>query len=548
MELAGFYFASSQMFLVPVEHQHDGGITDEFTEELLRREVVDEHWIALLSRALVLYRERVADLFARARDSWFPPRRQNLCIITAPAATRPYCQPFDHASWPLYLSDFDPRTSSLEHAVFQIVHTERLGITRHLGRTFVAGLSWFLVRTPAELTDFAEGCARSTRPDTAAFRVLADALPWIGELRHDSLAPPAADAGELMSFERLLVPEALGARLLELCQRFDAETQHAIERYRAEQRRPLGLIPPQPRAWLQEHRPHVVLVDGDGRTLWEPAQPHASEEIDAALQDAPDGAVASLLADLEVVGVHSTRVLAALRDRDALPRSATEVEAEGGVWLDARRRAIVVSLAQPGLDVLHEAAPPFHRFLLTARTVHEWGHLAADAGIVRLDPVRRAEHEAACDDLAIVFAAIAAACPAAARAVAEREHGCDGADALGRALAHTATSRMGDWHANVFARRFLPLEAMEAYVRANVRTLAQERTTGLLTRLARHTYEVQYLALSRMRDRYDYFFASTWFDASFVDTHVATRTQAIAAFDAMARVCACHTLDERVLA
>lgn len=548
MELAGFYFASSEMFVVPVEHQHDGGITDEFAEELLRREVVDEHWIALLTHALLLYRERVADLFARARDSWFPSRRQNLCIITKPEATRPYCQPFDRASWPLYLCDFDPRTSSLEHATFQIVHAERLGITRHLGRTFVSGLSWFLVRTPAELTDFAEGCARSTRPDAAAFRALADALPWIGELRHDSLAPPAADAGELMSFERLLVPEALGPALLELCQRFEAETQRAVERYCIEQGRPLGLVPPQPRAWLQEHRPHVVLVDGDGRTLWEPTQAHASDEIDAALQAASDGAVASLLADLEAVGTHSTRVLAALRDPDSLPRTASEVEAEDGVWLDAARRAIVVSLAQPGLDLLHEAAPPFHRLLLVARTIHEWGHLAADAGIVRLDPVRRTEHDTACDELAIVFAAIAAACPPAARARAEREHGCDGAEALGRALVHTATSRMGDWHANVFARRFLPLEAMEAYVRANVRTLAHERTTDLLTRLARHTYEVQYLGLSRMHGGYDYFFASTWFDASFVDTGVATRAQAIAAFDAMALICACHTIDERALA
>jgi hypothetical protein len=546
MELAGFYFAHPQMFVVPVEHQTDDGLTEEFAAELLRRGLVDGEWIALLSRALVTYRARAADLFARARDSWFPPRRQNVCMITEPDTTRPYYQPFDRACWPLYLSDFDPRTSSPEHATFQIAHAERLGLTRHIGRALLSGLSWFLVRTREELEDFADGCARSTRPDAEAFRALADALPWIGELRHDPLAPARPDERDLLALEKLLVPEPLAPRLLALGQRFEAETQRVVEAHRAAQALPNALVPPQLRVWLEDVRPHLVLVDAAGQTLWDPER-GAGGALDDALRDATDRALESLRADLDAVGEHSTRVLAALRDPDALPRTASEVEADGGVWLDAKRRAITFSLAQPGLDVLHEAAPPFHRLLLVARTVHEWGHLAADAGIVRLDPSRVAEHDAASDELAAIFTAIASEAPAAARTSAEREHGVEGHDALGRALLRTATSRMGDWHANVFARRFLPLEAMEAYVRANVRTLAHERTTSLLTRLARHTYEVQYLSLSRMRDANDYFFASTWFDASFVDTKVVTRAQAIAAFAAMARICACHTLDEAAL-
>jgi len=548
MELAGFCFAHPEMFVVPVEHQTDDGIDDTFAAELVRRGLVDDDWIALLSRALVVYREHVADLFARARDGWFPPRRQNLCIVSEPDATRPYYQPFDRASWTLYRSDFDPRTSSVEHAAFQIAHAERLGITRHVARTITTGLAWLLVRTQDELDDFAEGCARSIRPDAAAFRAVADALPWIRRIHHVTLAPPGADAGPLIAVEgtQLLVPEDVGADLLALVERFAAAAPQLVQRHRAWQARPLAEAP-RPADWLAEHRPRVRFVDADGRTLWDHERPDATEAIATGLRGANDRALASLLADLDAIGSHSARVLAGLRDPDALPTTASEVEADGGIWIDAARRTVVYSLAQPGLEVLHETAPPYHRLLAVARTLHEWGHLASDAGIVRLDPTRTDAHHDACDELAAIFAEIAAQCPAAAREAAEREHACRGADALGASLARTARSRMGDWQANLFARRFGPPTAMEAYVRANVRSLVHERSTGLLTRLARHGYEIQYLRLAGTRDAAKYFFESTWFDTSFVDTRVVSRALALRAFTAMTRVCECHAVDEDAL-
>lgn len=549
MELAEFYFAHPEMFMVPVEHQTDTGISETFAAELVRRELVDPAWISMLSRALVCYRERVEQLFARARDTWFPSRRQNLCVVIDRDATRPYYQAFDRASWTVYASDFDARTSSLEHAVFQLAHVERLGITRSIARTVMPELSWFLLCTPEELDDFAQGCARSVRPDADAFRLIAAALPWIVQLHHPRLAPPPATPPEpLLAIEtaQLLVPERLGAPLLELVQGFEAIAQGVLAGHRARQD-PKSVAPPPPRAWLTLQCPRVRVVDVQGDVLWDHARPTVTDPIDAALGAATEPALKSLYADLESIGAHSTRVLAALRDPDVLPRTASEVEFDGGVWLDAGARTVVYSLAQPGLDVLCEAAPPYHRLLLVARTIHEWGHLAADAGIVGVAPDRAGLRDDALERLAAVFTTIVDEAPDAPREAALREHGCSDAAALGRALAGTATGRMGDYTANLFAGRFLPRAAMEAYIRCNVRTLAHERATSLLTRLARHSYEVQYLRFSLMEDWRGYFFGSTWFDRNFVDTGLVTRARVEEAFATVASICSCYAIDESAL-
>jgi hypothetical protein len=80
-----------------------------------------------------------------------------------------------------------------------------------------------------------------------------------------------------------------------------------------------------------------------------------------------------------------------------------------------------------------------------------------------------------------------------------------------------------------------------------VRTLAHERATSLLTRLARHSYEVQYLRFSLMEDWRGYFFGSTWFDRNFVDTGLVTRARVEEAFATVASICSCYAIDESAL-
>ena len=48
------------------------------------------------------------------------------------------------------------------------------------------------------------------------------------------------------------------------------------------------------------------------------------------------------------------------------------------------RRLLAYNLDEPGIDRLHGPALPYARAMLGARTVHEWAHLAVDAGWVPL--------------------------------------------------------------------------------------------------------------------------------------------------------------------
>jgi hypothetical protein len=99
MQLRTFYFAHPQMYLIPVEHQCDDGISPQFAELLRQERGLGDDFIGLLNSALLTYRARVDVLFRHGRGGWFPPRLQNLCIVTETAASRPFYQPFAGASW-----------------------------------------------------------------------------------------------------------------------------------------------------------------------------------------------------------------------------------------------------------------------------------------------------------------------------------------------------------------------------------------------------------------------------------------------------------------
>jgi hypothetical protein len=193
MELRRFYFAHREMFVVPIEHLSEHGVSEAMARAIHDERGFSEGWIALLGRAQALYWQRAKELYARAPESWFPPRLQNLCIVTDPAGTRPYFQPFHKSSWVLYASDFDPELSNLEHATYQLLHAERLATTRDMAMAVICGMSYWLERTDDEIAAFEAACRRSPRPDAAVFVRLCDAMPWVRTLWHDPLRRPPLD-------------------------------------------------------------------------------------------------------------------------------------------------------------------------------------------------------------------------------------------------------------------------------------------------------------------------------------------------------------------
>lgn len=553
MELRRFYFAHRELFVVPIEHLSEHGMSDAMARAVREERGFSAAWIELLNRAYALYWTRATELHARAPESWFPARLQNLCIVTDPAGTRPYFQPFHGSSWVLYASDFDPETSNLEHATYQLLHAERLGTSRDMAMAVICGMSYWLLRTPEELADFDAACRRSPRPDAAVLVRLCEAMPWVRTLWHDPLRrPPLELAASLRRVKEagLLFPAEVQAELQALVPALREDAAAVMERYLAAAgvapatdpavalaESPVAFVS----AWLRRERPPLLVTDAHDAVLWDPAAPDEVAKLEAAIEGIGGRVAQSLREDLAVVGERSRSLLGSLRHPERLPRSTEEVDQEGGVYVHDRRPLMVYSLRQPGLDPRREPAPPYHRLLVGARTIHEWGHLCEAAGWVGLPAGRKPEHEAALHDVAAAIDALLAGAPqpfVQASLEEARAAGC----APGKLVCDLVLVRMSDFLSNLLARRYLPMEELEAYVRANVHTHIGEESRPLHL-LARHAYEYQYLSLGRVEDPERYFLRSTWFSDYFVDTGLVPLPRLRALLQAVGRVCACYEVD-----
>lgn len=551
MELRAFYFGHPQLFVVPIEHQTRTGVSNEFKAVAAEERGISEGFFDLLGAAVAQQFERQAPLYAKARRQWFPPRLTNLCIVTDPEGARPYYQPFTGNSVLLYASDFDPEVSNLEFATYQLIHAERLGIVRSIPKALVGNLGYFLMRTDAERSGFAEAARRCTRPDAAGFAALGEALSWIGEVLHQDLKPPLLRSDGLTELPGtgLLLTDAQAGALGGLIQTFEAAARGVVDRYYASQAETLGGPSAGERitTFVTEQRPRLLLADANDRIIWDPDQPERTDAIAEATKTICERAAVAICNDLEMVSTRTTELLERLRDPSALPSHGEEVQQQGGVYLHEERGLMVYSLHQPGVNTQRESTPPFHAWLLGARMAHEWGHLAAETDLVGIPPERRAAHESAKAELIALFDTVAARAPEKVRAQAE-EHfaGRPRGTSLGEAMLDMQLRRIGDFQSNVFAHAVLPVEEMEAYVRVNLRPLGGE-PGSFLSKLARYAYEFQYLGFSRMADPRHYFFASTWFVDNYIDTGVITRDEAERMLDLMGDVCSAYVLSPDAL-
>jgi hypothetical protein len=550
MQLADFYFVHEEMFVLPIEHLSPQGMSGEYAGWLNERRALPSGWVERFNAAFACAWERASLLEQRAPRHWPPPRLQHCCIITAATRVRPYFQPFNNSAWLLYVSDFDPTHSSLEMSAYLFLHMERMGLLRDVTQTLLSNLAYWLILSDAEIADFVAGCAVSNRPDAAGFRALAAALPWIRRLHDDALKPPliaTLEPTDGVPHTGLQLPRSSRPRLDGLLRQWSAAAQASLDAFYAAHARRGRDRAGELCSWLRDERPRVVVSGNAGQVLWDPELPGEIASLRRSVGGLGETVAASLRADIELIDRHSRRFCQSLAELQSLPEPHAETTQGGLSYMHLTRKCIAYNLHEPGMERLRVPAPPYERLMLGARTIHEWGHLAADAGWIRVPAQNKDEHDSLVAALAEQFERLVRdAPPAVRRLTAEetervaRRHG-----SIGGGLAAIPLSRMPDYQANLLARHYLSDAELETYVRNNVYWLsAAGRPAALFQRLARYSYEFQYLRLSRITDPRRYFLSSTWFVSEYCATQVLREEDFAALLELVGRLCDLQQIDE----
>jgi hypothetical protein len=293
--------------------------------------------------------------------------------------------------------------------------------------------------------------------------------------------------------------------------------------------------------WLTAAAPPLLVTVERGRILWDPEHPERVGALRTALKRGDAGAVRSIADDLRSIDRHTRAFLAAVAEPAALAMPAPETEQGGYSYLHRERRLVAYDLDERGMERYCGPALPYARAMLGARTIHEWAHLAVDAGWV---PCGAGDDELAARQsrLAALLDRVIATLPASMRTLTVQDVAAAGG---GTGLARLFLARISDYQANVLARRFLDPVEMETYIRHNIRTLRFAYPPPQLFRmLIRYLFELQYLGFSGVRDARAFLVRSTWFDADFFATGVLDEERFAALADAAAALCACYAVDE----
>jgi hypothetical protein len=532
--------------LVPAEMFEAGGVRSDFVEALAGDGRVPLHQLHRLGAGFVLYQQRCRDLFARAPNAWFPPRKVNVFIAVAPRSVVPYLDALAGSSVLLYASDLD---ADPEYIAFLLVQAERLALVRSVRAATAMNLSYWFDRNDAEKQAFADAARAATRPDARAYALIADAFEWLGELLHNPLRQPAVALSEPYAEVQgadLFVPVRLQAELMRLCEQAETAVAAALSE----------AVPARVKAsrtsvdavcdWLRDTRPRLIVASPKGKTLWNPDKKDASAVRDA-LAEANDEAVASMHADFRLAHQRTRQFFDCTLEPESLPRQCGVLESDTGIYVDAARHVIVYRLMQENFDPRQVPAPPMHRLLVGVRVMHEWGHLAHTAKYMRVPEARKAEYREARAELGQQFYRIAATAPEHVRNVVDEElrSMAPRAEDAPAALAKRTLGRVGDYLCNFMCSKLLPHEEMQAYIRLNVRHHLDENLPPL-SELARYAYEIHYLALAGLER--SYFMDTTRFPDLFVASGIVSEDDAHALFDTVGRVLACYEIDPSKLA
>ena len=508
--LDDFYFADPRLVLIPVEHLSPDGVDPDFAASLRALRGWPASWTDLLDEGFALYWQRLAALARRGRDL-NPPRLRNVGLVTAPDEVRPFASILNTSTWTLYECDLDPDRSDAELVAYLLAHGDRMTETGEVTLTAVHLASWWFERSADERAAFVAAAQASDRPDAATYRAIADALPWLRELRHRHLRPPrTSGAHRPIPGTGLLVPRAVEQqpdRLVGACR---AAAEATLATFHA---RWQGSDPDGAQAilsWLASDAPPFLVTARRGVIVWDPDRPADVDALRPLLTCAGAAALRDVAADLRVVATHTSRFHAALVEPRSLPAPDPDTAQSGYSYLHVTRGLIAYNLDEPGIERLAGPALPYARPMLGARTVHEWAHLAVDGGLVPRtvdDAAWRALLAALArlldDAIARAPRAVRDRCAADVRALSRSA-------SAGAALAEIFASRLSDYQANLLGFHFLDPVEREAYVRQNIRPLAREYAPDQLWRhLVRALYEYQYLGFSAVPDARAYFLCRT---------------------------------------
>ena len=547
MTLADYYFADGRLTLIPIEQLTPIGMSGEFAALVGERRGWSAARIALFDAGFALYWTRSGAL-ARRTATWMAPRVRHVAVVAEPLSVRPYVQLLNTSAWLLYDSDLDPALSHPEFVAYLLVHGDRMAVTGEVAHTAVQNGAWWLERSEEECTAFSGAAERSTRPDAESFRALAQAVPWLRQLRHEALRPPVVVAPyRAIPDTGLLVPRAREAEPPALVAACERGARQALVAYHARWHEADVAAGRELCDWLAREAPRFLIAAQHGRIVWDADAPERIAGVRDVMRHADGVAVRRVREDLQVVDAHTRRILDALTDPDALPPPAENTEQRGYTYLHASRQLIVYNLHEAGMERLHGPPLPYERAMLGARTVHEWAHLIEAAGWVPLR-VSQMQFDERVLALGVQLDAVIAQAPDWARRRTVGEPIARGAS-LGTTLARQQLARMSDYQANLVARRFMSMLEAETYVRHNIRTLrGSSQPTQLWSMLMRYLYEYQYLrpalGLSRVPDPRTYFLRSTWFVEDFMTAGIVTDDQFDALAEAIGRLGECYAVEE----
>ncbi len=298
--------------------------------------------------------------------------------------------------------------------------------------------------------------------------------------------------------------------------------------------------------WLVAEAPPLLVTAGRERVVWDPAHPDRLDALRATASRGDAAGVVAVHEDLATVARLTRAFLVSLVDPSALPAPSAATEQSGYAYLHRERRLIAYDLDEPSMERLTGPALPWARAMLGARAVHEWAHLAVDAGWVPcvVDARTLASRRAA---LAAVLDDVVTRLPPPFRDLTAPDLAdvARGAETVGAGLVDVFLARIDDYRANVLAQRWLARDEIEAYVRHNIRTLRFEYAPPQLLRmLVRYLFELQYLGFSAVADGKTFLVRSTWFDADFFATRILDGPGFVALADGAAALCASWDVDE----
>ena len=545
MTLAEYYLADPRLVLLPIEHLSPSGMTVELATLLRERAAWTAERVAFFDRSFALYWTRSAELAARTR-TWMPPRIRHVAVVGEGDAVRPYAQLLNTSAWTMYAVDFDPEASDPELAAYLLAHGDRMAIAGEVTLVALHSAAWWLVRSDDECAAFTAAAERSTRPDADGLRAIAAALPWLRRLKHETLDPPRiVSPHRAIPGTGLLVPRALEHEPRTLVDAWRTAARQALDAYGRRWRASPAAAVEATVQWLASDVPPVLVTAERGRIVWDPEHPERHGTLRTILKRGDAAAVEAVRDDLAIIARHTRAFRAAVVAPAALPKPAAETDQTGYSYLHRERGLIAYNLEEAGMERLRGPALPYAAAMLGARTVHEWAHLAVDAGWV---PRVAADAELAARErrLAELLTRVIANLPSALRATTARDLadvGAGGAPADG--LVRLFLGRVSDWQSNLLARRFLADVEMETYVRHNIRTLRPSYPPmQLLRMLVRYLFEYQYLVLTAVSNPATFLMRSTWFDADFVASGVLDAATFAELADAAADLCACWAVDE----